>query len=72
MKMYCKNLLAEETGEAYPKFVVSSPLPVTVYENLKTNFTYCVPESVTEIPVPAEIDALENQWDLGVEDIWSK
>lgn len=72
VKMYCKNLLAEETGETYPKFVVSSPLPVTVYENLKTNFTYCVPESVTEIPVPAEIDALENQWDLGVEDIWSK
>lgn len=72
IKMYAKHLLAEETGADYPRFVVSSPLPVTVYDNLKTNFTYCMPETVTEIPMPPEIDALENQWDLGVEDIWTK
>jgi ABC-type sugar transport system substrate-binding protein len=66
IKLYAKNLLY---GDKAPKFVASPPLPVTTWENLKTNYTAAVPANYA---IPEEIKKLTNQWPLGVEDQWSQ
>lgn len=62
--VYAKNLV---NGNKGPKYVVSPPLPVTTWENLKTNYTKAVPQ---DYPIPDEVNNLTNQWPLGVEDEW--
>lgn len=63
-QIYAKQVA---TGGKSPKFVVSPPLPLTVWENLKTCYTKAVPK---DYPIPAEVTKMENQWPLGVDDIW--
>lgn len=63
-QIYAKSMV---TGGKSPKFVVSPPLPLTVFENLKTSYTKAVPK---DYPIPPEVMKMENQWPLGVEDIW--
>lgn len=70
IKMYAKHILEEGKNV---KFVASNPAPVTTPMNVKTIFRIVVPETVTEIPMPPEIEALTDQWsleDLGIENIW--
>lgn len=62
--MYAKNVLY---GDKAPKYVVSPPLPITTWQNLKTNYTKAVPQ---DYPIPNEINKLTGQWPLGVEDQW--
>lgn len=56
MLMYAKHLLDSENA---PKFVAAPPTPVSVYENLKTNYEILAPEGWD---IPQEVMALENQW----------
>jgi ABC-type sugar transport system substrate-binding protein len=70
VKMYAKHILQEGKNV---KFVASNPAPVTTPMNVKTNFRIIVPETVSAIPMPKEIEALTEQWsleELGVENIW--
>jgi ABC-type sugar transport system substrate-binding protein len=62
--MYAKHVLY---GNKAPKYVVSPPLPLTTWENLKINYVKAVPQ---DYPIPLEVDKLANQWPLGVEDQW--
>lgn len=57
MLMYARHLL--DGSENSPKFVAAPPTPVSVYENLKTNYEILAPEGWD---IPAEVMALENQW----------
>jgi ABC-type sugar transport system substrate-binding protein len=66
MKLYAKNLL---NGDKAPKFVASPPLPITTWNNLKTNYEAAVPSNYN---IPQEIKSLSNQWQLGVKDQWNK
>lgn len=65
VKQYAKHLLY---GNDAPKYVVSPPLPVTTYDNMRTHFEKVVP--ATGFEIPKQITELQNQWPLGVEDIW--
>jgi|GEM_PF-1995739 len=70
VKMYARHILDEGKNV---KFVASNPAPVTTPMNVKTNFRIIVPETVSAIPMPKEIEALSDQWtleELGVENIW--
>lgn len=70
VKMYAKHIL--QNGKNV-KFVASNPAPVTTPMNVQTNFRIIVPETVSAIPMPKEIEGLQDQWsleDLGIEDIW--
>lgn len=64
VKQYAKKLLY---GNQAPKYVVSPPLPVTTWNNLKTDFTKVAPEG---FKIPDEVMNLKDQWPLGVEDQW--
>lgn len=66
MKLYAKHLLY---GDEAPKFVASPPLPITTFENLKTNYETAVPSNYE---IPKEVTDLKDQWPLGVEDQWNK
>jgi hypothetical protein len=55
--MYARHLL--DGSENSPKFVAAPPTPVSVYENLKTNYEILAPEGWE---IPEEVMALENQW----------
>lgn len=66
MKLYAKNLLY---GEKAPKFVASPPLPITTWDNLKTDYEAAVPSNWN---IPQEVKSLTNQWPLGVKDQWNK
>jgi hypothetical protein len=63
-EIYAKHLLY---GDKAPKYVVSPPLPMTTWENLKTHYVKAVP---SDYPISPEVDKLTNQWTLGVEDQW--
>ena len=56
MLMYARNLL---DGANAPKFVAAPPTPVSVYENLKTNYEILAPKGWD---IPEEVMALDNQW----------
>jgi ribose transport system substrate-binding protein len=62
--LYANNLLK---GNQAPKFVASPPLPLTTWNNLKTNYSFAVPANW---PIPKEIQNLNNQWPLGVPNEW--
>jgi ABC-type sugar transport system substrate-binding protein len=62
--LFAKHVLY---GNEAPKYVVSPPLPITTWNNLKTHYIKAVPETY---PIPQEVMALTNQWPLGVEDQW--
>lgn len=66
IKLYAKHLL---DGDKAPKFIASPPLPMTTWNNLKTNYKAAVPANFV---IPKEITELPDQWPLGVEDQWSK
>lgn len=70
VKMYARHILDEGSNV---KFVASNPAPVTTPMNVKSNFRIIVPETVTAIPMPKEIESLTDQWtleDLGIENTW--
>lgn len=64
VKLYAKRLL---NGDKAPKYVVSPPLPVTTWNNLKT---HCEKSYPAGYEIPKEIMSLKDQWPLGVEDQW--
>jgi ABC-type sugar transport system substrate-binding protein len=64
VKLYIKKLLY---GDKAPKYVVSPPLPVTTYNNLRTHAELVVPAG---FQIPAEITKLTNQSQLGVSNQW--
>ncbi len=63
-KMYAKNIL---DGSKASKFVASPPLPITTWNNLKTDYVKVAPKGW---PIPQEVTNLQDQWALGVEDKW--
>ena len=62
--IFAKHMLY---GNKAPKYVVSPPLPITVWNNLKTHYIKAVP---ADYPIPPEVKRLTNQWPLGVKDQW--
>lgn len=64
VKLFAKKVLY---GDKAPKYVVSPPLPVTTFDNLKTHATKVIPQG---FQVPSDIMNLKDSWPLGVEDQW--
>jgi ABC-type sugar transport system substrate-binding protein len=64
IKLYAKHVLY---GNDAPKFIATPPLPVTVWENLKTHYLAAVPE---DWETPQEVLDLTNQWDVDIEWQW--
>ena len=64
IRLYAKHMLY---GDKAPKFIASPPLPVTVWNNLYTDYQMAVP---ADWKIPDIFKSLKGQWPLGVKSEW--